>query len=118
MEAGTLTVASNLSGADGLNITGNVILSGSNTYQGSTTVASGKLEVLSPGALPAGGSLIIGAGAGQIFGACVKGSSLDAGSLESLDLSSLSPAGLNGGDLTSLSAAAADSSAALSAASP
>jgi fibronectin-binding autotransporter adhesin len=116
---GTLDVTSNLTGADSLLVgstgPGTVVLSGTNTYGGGTTVASGTLEVLSPGALPAGGSLIIGANAAQVFGARLQGSPLVA---ESLDLSSLSPRGLNSSGLTGSSASAADSPAVLSATSP
>jgi uncharacterized protein (TIGR03790 family) len=41
---------------------GKVILTGSNTYSGGTTVSSGVLMVLSPWALPSGGNLVVGVG--------------------------------------------------------
>ena len=41
---------------------GKLILTGSNTYSGGTTVSGGVLMVLSPWALPSGGNLVVGAG--------------------------------------------------------
>ena len=48
---------------------GELILSGSNTYQGGTIVSAGTLAVTNHNALPNGSSLTVGAGAGQLFAA-------------------------------------------------
>jgi autotransporter-associated beta strand protein len=64
---GTLTVASNLTGANALVVNnlgpGAVALSGSNSYSGDTTVANGSLVILSPSSIP-GGNLNVGSNLG------------------------------------------------------
>ena len=78
----SLAIAGNISdggnGAEGITKSGlgTLILSGANTYQGATVVAGGVLDVTSPSALPDGGSLIVGADAGSIFGASQAASGL------------------------------------------
>ena len=64
------TASANLAGPGGLtkDTTGTVILSGSNSYAGGTTVLAGTLIVSSSASLPAGSSLTIGAGGTFIFG--------------------------------------------------
>ena len=61
---GTLTVASNLSGTMNLAVgnagLGAVLLSGTNSYTGDTTVTNGALEVLHPWSLPDGGNVTVG----------------------------------------------------------
>ncbi len=58
---GTLTFTRNLTGAKSLVVEnpGTVVLTGSNTYSGSTTVNGGTLKVLSPSSIP-GGNLNVG----------------------------------------------------------
>ena len=58
-----MTIANAISGSGSVlqRGSGTAILSASNTYTGGTTVSSGTLDVLNPGALPCGG-LIVGAG--------------------------------------------------------
>ena len=60
----TLTVSGNISGGFGLTKQGpgTLILSGSNSYSGGTTVASGILQLNSSTALPNGGNVIVSAG--------------------------------------------------------
>ena len=54
--------------------TGQLILSGNNSYGGATNVQAGTLIAETPTALPNGSSLIVGAGASQLFGSAVTGS--------------------------------------------
>ena len=54
--------------------TGQLVLSGNNSYSGATNVQAGTLIVESPTALPNGSSLTVGAGASQLFGSAVIGS--------------------------------------------
>ena len=54
--------------------TGTLVLSGINTYTGSTTVEAGTLLVTSSTALPSGTSLTVGAGGTFIFDPSVAGS--------------------------------------------
>ncbi len=116
---GTLHVTSNLSGPNSLVVDstgpGIVVLSGTNTYTGATSVISGTLEAAGRSALPSGGGLVIGADAMQILDAELPALSFGAG--ESLD--SLSPAagGIGGNDLASLSDPTANSPAVLPATS-
>jgi autotransporter-associated beta strand protein len=107
---GTLDVTSNLSGADGLVVgstgPGTVVLSGTNTFSGGTTVTSGTLEVANPLALPSGGGLVLGAEAVQIFGA-------EQADAEGLDTLSPVVSSINGSDVTGFSDPAASSPAVL-----
>lgn len=66
----TLTAAGNISGGFGLTKQGpgTLILSGSNTYTGGTTVAFGTLQLNSAGALPLGGNVTVSGGALDIDG--------------------------------------------------
>ena len=54
--------------------TGQLVLSGNNSYRGGTNVQAGTLIAESPTALPNGSSLSVGAGASQLFGAAEIGS--------------------------------------------
>jgi autotransporter-associated beta strand protein len=54
--------------------TGQLVLSGNNSYGGATNVQAGTLIVESPTALPNGSSLTVGAGASQLFGSAVTAS--------------------------------------------
>ena len=67
---GSLMVSGAISGSHELLETGNglLVLSGTNTYTGGTTVNSGTLIVANPSALPDGSSLTVGTGASSIFG--------------------------------------------------
>ena len=62
---GTLTFTPNLTGARSVVVEnpGTVVLSGSNTYSGGTTVTNGTLKILNPSSLPAG-SLSVGSDLG------------------------------------------------------
>jgi autotransporter-associated beta strand protein len=73
--ASVLTVNGPLSGAGSLTKlgSGTVTLSGTNSYSGGTVVAAGKLIVLTSTGLADGSSLMVGAGALQMFGATVAG---------------------------------------------
>ena len=51
---GTLTFSSQLLGANSLTVNGNVVLTASNNYSGTTTIASGVLQLSTPAALYAG----------------------------------------------------------------
>ena len=63
-------ISADLTGPGGLtkDSAGTVVLSGSNSYSGGTTVLAGTLTVSSAGSLPDGSSLTIGAGGGSAFG--------------------------------------------------
>jgi autotransporter-associated beta strand protein len=79
--SGTLTVVSNLAGSNSLEV-GNggpasVVLSGTNTYTGATTVTGGTLTILNPWSAP-DGNLYVGDELG-IFGTAVPGLSPAAG---------------------------------------
>jgi autotransporter-associated beta strand protein len=67
----TLTVGGNISGA-GFGLTkqgpGTLVLSGSNSYNGGTTVANGILQLNSAGALPTSGNVIVSGGSLDIHG--------------------------------------------------
>ena len=68
-----MTIAGNIGqsgGGWGITKTGSgtLVLSGANTYSGGTTVLAGVLQVTSSDALPAGGSLTVGAGGRVVFG--------------------------------------------------
>ena len=67
----------NYSGGGGLIITGSgtVTLSGTNSYTGGTTVSAGTLLINAASALPAGGSLTVGAGGTFIFDPTSTGAS-------------------------------------------
>jgi autotransporter-associated beta strand protein len=80
----TLTVNGSGSGSyygsitgSGLNLVksggGMLILDGSNSYTGGTTVTGGLLEIASAGSLPSGTRLTIGTGAGVVFDAGIAG---------------------------------------------
>jgi fibronectin-binding autotransporter adhesin len=77
----SIALSGNLSGNGALTLggngTGELVLSGSNTYTGDTIVDSGSLIVESPDSLPAGSNLLVGLGASSIF-APVAGASLAA----------------------------------------
>jgi autotransporter-associated beta strand protein len=73
---GTMLLSGAIGGSGGLIETGGLgllVLSTSNSYTGGTIVNSGKLEVISPWALPGGTSLTVGANAATIFGATAGG---------------------------------------------
>ena len=110
-----MDVTSNLTGARNLVVggtgPGDVVLSGTNTYTGGTTVSGGTLQVLDRLAL-SGGGLVVAAGAEFIFGDPLPASSPAA---EGLDISSLSVSSMNGSGLMSSPAAGPGSPAALSA---
>ena len=76
-------------GGDSLSFSGGgeVILSGSNTYTGGTTVGSGKLELANSGALPTTGVLTIGSPGAVVL---ASGSDIDA-QPSALSLTTLSP---------------------------
>ena len=63
-EGNTLSLAGGLSGSGGLTKmgAGMLILSGTDNYNGRTTVYAGRLEILSSSALPTGTNLTVGAG--------------------------------------------------------
>ena len=67
IQSGTITA--NLTGPGGLSKTssGTLTLAGSNSYQGGTSVAAGKLVVTASTALPTGTSLTVGAGGSSVF---------------------------------------------------
>jgi autotransporter-associated beta strand protein len=95
-----LTISANISGspAGGLVETGDGLLTlcGSNTYSGGTTVSSGTLLALAPGALPDDG-LIVGADGASLFATNSLGASLS--DVESLDLVTPGDSNRFGGDL-------------------
>ena len=70
------TIVASLTGSGGLIKAGAgaATLSGSNSYQGDTTIAGGTLDVTTAAALPAGTALAVGAGGTFIFGDPVHGS--------------------------------------------
>ena len=76
-----ITLSGNLSGNGALTLggggTGQLILSGSNTYTGDTVVDSGTLVVETPDSLPTGANLLVGQEASTIFGS-VEAASLAA----------------------------------------
>jgi fibronectin-binding autotransporter adhesin len=65
----SLSYAGNISGALDLTQEGTdvLVLSGTNTYAGGTYVESGTLKIASVKSLPAGGTLVVGNGAGSLF---------------------------------------------------
>jgi autotransporter-associated beta strand protein len=69
--AGNIAISGNISGTEGLTKTGSatLILAGTNSYSGGTTVANGVLEVRSPLSLPDGSALSVGSNATAIFAA-------------------------------------------------
>jgi chondroitin AC lyase len=78
-QAGKMTVMGAISGTGGAVMkqgSGTLVLSGSNSYTGGTIVEAGTLVVTAAGALPAGTSLTIGAGATSFFAPAVPGPSL------------------------------------------
>jgi autotransporter-associated beta strand protein len=66
---GNINLSGNLTGTGGLTKTGagELILSGSDSFTGGTTVDAGKLVVVAKGAIPDGTSLTVGAGARSAF---------------------------------------------------
>ena len=66
----TLTVTGNISGGFGITKQGpgTLVLSGSNSYTGATTVAFGTLQLNSAGAIPSGNNIIVSGGAFDING--------------------------------------------------
>src|SRR5262249_43525599 len=50
---------------------GTLILTGTNTYNGKTSVVNGTLEIMNPSALPSGASLNVGATAGSLLGEAI-----------------------------------------------
>jgi phosphatidylinositol-3-phosphatase len=67
---GNVNYRHTISGAGSLEMSGKgiLILSGSNSYTGGTTVTAGTLEITNPAALPEGGRLTIGTNAFSAFG--------------------------------------------------
>lgn len=82
--SGSLTLAGNVSGL-GMTLTldggGELILSGSNSYDGGTFVENGTLVVNNSSALLDGASLTVGAGGTFIFDPTITGGALDATSV-------------------------------------
>ena len=87
LDSGTLTVGDStstvfdgsISGAGGVLIkqgSGELVLSGTNTYDGGTEVDDGTLSLATPDALAAGTSLIVGTDAASIFGLSLPAASL------------------------------------------
>jgi autotransporter-associated beta strand protein len=121
---GTLDVTSDLTGNRSLIIDstgpGDVLLSGTNSFTGLTTVSSGgTLQILRSSAY-GGGGLVVAAGADLILGNVLPTSFAplaDDLASSSLASSSLAASGLNGSGLAISSVSADDSSAVLSAAS-
>ena len=79
--SGSLAISGNITDDNGQRVvdargdgTGQLVLSGNNTYGGGTNVQSGTLIVESPTALPNGSSLTVGAGASSLFGSSLIGS--------------------------------------------
>ncbi len=70
MAGNSITLSGDISGGGGLTINGagSLVLAGSNSYAGTTTVESGTLIVAGADAIPNGASLIIGAEAASILG--------------------------------------------------
>jgi autotransporter-associated beta strand protein len=79
---GIATISGNISGTGGLTMggTGTLILSGTNTYMGTTTIASGTLQINTGSSLPAGtnvtdnGTLAFGPSGTMTFSGNVSGS--------------------------------------------
>jgi autotransporter-associated beta strand protein len=72
-----MTIANAISGSGSIlqRGSGTAILSASNTYTGGTTVSSGTLDVLNPGALPCGGLIVGAGGTTVVFNATATSSS-------------------------------------------
>jgi autotransporter-associated beta strand protein len=77
---GTISLDGSLNGSGGLNEIGSgiLVLDGTGTYTGGTTVASGELIVANNEAIEEGTSLAVGADAGSLFAA-------EAGSISTAD---------------------------------
>jgi autotransporter-associated beta strand protein len=80
--AGNLQISGDISQGGGIVKTGagTAVLSGTNTYAGSTTVLEGTLQVPSSDALAPGTALIVGSGAEFLFGSSLGGQPLQVAS--------------------------------------
>ena len=98
----TLTVSGNVSGGFGITKQGpgTLIISGSNTYTGTTTVNSGILQLNSAGALPAGANVVVAGGALDIHGQTISIGDLGFGDGASLEVASITDSGATAGSLT------------------
>ena len=77
-----LTLLGNVSGSGAMSLNGGgeLILSGTNSYTGGTTVDAGTLYVTNSNAIPSGSSLTVGAGGVLIFDPAAQGAPLIYGS--------------------------------------
>ena len=120
--SGSTTFAGNIIGNDALALSGSgeLTLSGTNTYFGGTTVSGGTLDIAVPSALSgsglvtiaAGGRLVLGSGAG--IGALLAASSPAGADAVALSAAASAPATIGGDENTSANMATLDGAPPLS----
>lgn len=98
----TLNVSGNVSGGFGITKqgAGTLVLSGSNSYTGGTTVAAGTLQLNSAGALPASGNVIVSGGTLDVHGQTPSIGNLTFGDGVSATAASLTDSGGTAGNVT------------------